>query len=54
MVEPESARYSGLIEAARQGDAECRDRLFGLCRISGIASVDLSTLLIHLERGRFS
>jgi RNA polymerase sigma-70 factor (ECF subfamily) len=27
-----SARYSGLIEGARQGDAECRDRLFALCR----------------------
>jgi RNA polymerase sigma-70 factor, ECF subfamily len=27
-----SARYSRLIEAARQGDAECRDRLFELCR----------------------
>ncbi|MCE5268001.1 MAG: sigma-70 family RNA polymerase sigma factor [Planctomycetaceae bacterium] len=32
MVERESARYSGLLEGARQGDAECRDRLFGLCR----------------------
>jgi RNA polymerase sigma-70 factor (ECF subfamily) len=32
MAERDSARYSGLIEAARQGDAECRDRLFGLCR----------------------
>jgi RNA polymerase sigma-70 factor (ECF subfamily) len=32
MVERESARYSGLIEGARQGDAECRERLFGLCR----------------------
>lgn len=27
-----SARYSRLIEGARQGDAECRDRLFELCR----------------------
>ena len=32
MVERESARYSALIEGARQGDAECRERLFGLCR----------------------
>ena len=27
-----SARYSGLIEGARQGDADCRERLFALCR----------------------
>ena len=27
-----SVRYSGLIEGARQGDAECRERLFALCR----------------------
>jgi RNA polymerase sigma-70 factor, ECF subfamily len=27
-----SVRYSGLIEGARRGDAECRERLFGLCR----------------------
>ncbi len=32
MVERDSVRYSGLIEGARQGDAECRERLFGLCR----------------------
>lgn len=27
-----SIRYSGLIEGARRGDAECRERLFALCR----------------------
>jgi RNA polymerase sigma-70 factor (ECF subfamily) len=27
-----SVQFSTLIEAARRGDAECRDRLFGLCR----------------------
>jgi RNA polymerase sigma-70 factor, ECF subfamily len=27
-----SVQFSMLIERARQGDAECRDRLFGLCR----------------------
>jgi RNA polymerase sigma-70 factor, ECF subfamily len=32
MGERESTGYSGLIEAAQQGDAECRERLFGLCR----------------------
>ena len=32
MVDCDSPRYSGLIEGARQGDAECRERLFGLCR----------------------
>jgi len=32
MAQRESVRYSGLIEGARQGDAECRDRLFTLCR----------------------
>lgn len=32
MVENDSVRYSGLIEAARGGDAECRERLFALCR----------------------
>ncbi len=32
MAEGESIGYSGLIEAARHGDAECRERLFGLCR----------------------
>jgi RNA polymerase sigma-70 factor (ECF subfamily) len=32
MGEHETTGYSGLIEAARRGDAECRERLFGLCR----------------------
>ncbi|MBN1395071.1 MAG: sigma-70 family RNA polymerase sigma factor [Pirellulales bacterium] len=32
MSKNDSVRYSGLIEAARRGDAECRDRLFELCR----------------------
>jgi len=32
MAERDSVRYSGLIEAARRGDAECRERLFALCR----------------------
>jgi RNA polymerase sigma-70 factor, ECF subfamily len=32
MGEHDSIRYSGLIEAARHGDAECRERLFQLCR----------------------
>jgi RNA polymerase sigma-70 factor (ECF subfamily) len=32
MGEHDSTGYSGLIEGARQGDAECRERLFGLCR----------------------
>jgi len=32
MSDGESTRFSTLIEGARQGDAECRDRLFALCR----------------------
>lgn len=32
MGENDSSRYSVLIEAARRGDAECRERLFALCR----------------------
>lgn len=32
MGKSESIRYSSLIEAARQGDAESRERLFALCR----------------------
>ena len=32
MSDGPSTRYSKLIEGARQGDAECRDRLFALCR----------------------
>jgi len=32
MTDENVTRYSRLIEAARQGDAECRDRLFTLCR----------------------
>lgn len=32
MVENDSVRYSVLIEAAQGGDAECRERLFALCR----------------------
>jgi len=32
MAEGQSTRYSGLIAAARRGDAACRERLFGLCR----------------------
>ena len=32
MSEGQSTRFSTLIEGARQGDAECRDRLFALCR----------------------
>ncbi|MEN6450024.1 MAG: sigma-70 family RNA polymerase sigma factor [Thermoguttaceae bacterium] len=32
MGERDSVRYSCLIDAARQGDAESRDRLFELCR----------------------
>ena len=32
MSNGESTRFSTLIEGARQGDAECRDRLFALCR----------------------
>ena len=32
MPERDSVRYSGLIEAARGGDAESRERLFALCR----------------------
>ncbi len=32
MGKSNSTRYSNLIEAAQQGDAECRDRLFALCR----------------------
>jgi RNA polymerase sigma-70 factor, ECF subfamily len=32
MSDGESVRFSTLIESARQGDAECRERLFALCR----------------------
>jgi RNA polymerase sigma-70 factor (ECF subfamily) len=32
MGDSDSVRYSGLIEGARQGNAECRERLFALCR----------------------
>ena len=32
MSNAKSVRFSTLIEGARQGDAECRDRLFALCR----------------------
>ena len=32
MSDGKSVRFSTLIERARQGDAECRDRLFALCR----------------------
>ena len=32
MNENTSVRYSGLIEGAKKGDAECRERLFSLCR----------------------
>ena len=32
MSDGKSVRFSALIEGARQGDAECRDRLFALCR----------------------
>ncbi len=32
MSDDPSVRFSSLIEAARQGDAQCRDRLFALCR----------------------
>lgn len=32
MSDGKSVRFSTLIEGARQGDAECRDRLFALCR----------------------
>ena len=32
MVEDERSQVSRLIERAQQGDAECRERLFGLCR----------------------
>jgi RNA polymerase sigma-70 factor (ECF subfamily) len=32
MSSDKSVRFSTLIDAARRGDAECRDRLFGLCR----------------------
>jgi RNA polymerase sigma-70 factor, ECF subfamily len=32
MGDTESVRFSVLIEGARRGDAECRDRLFSLCR----------------------
>ncbi len=32
MSDGQSVRFSSLIEGARQGDAECRERLFALCR----------------------
>ena len=32
MSDTNSIQFSGLIEGARRGDAECRDRLFALCR----------------------
>jgi RNA polymerase sigma-70 factor (ECF subfamily) len=32
MSDGKSVRFSALIDSARRGDAECRDRLFGLCR----------------------
>ncbi len=32
MRDGKSVRFSTLIEGARQGDAECRERLFALCR----------------------
>jgi RNA polymerase sigma-70 factor, ECF subfamily len=32
MGDKDAARYSGLIEGARRGDAECREKLFALCR----------------------
>jgi RNA polymerase sigma-70 factor (ECF subfamily) len=32
MSDGNTTRFSGLIEQARNGDAECRDRLFALCR----------------------
>ncbi|MEN6458160.1 MAG: sigma-70 family RNA polymerase sigma factor [Thermoguttaceae bacterium] len=32
MAEMQPVRYSSLIDGARQGNAECRDRLFELCR----------------------
>jgi RNA polymerase sigma-70 factor (ECF subfamily) len=32
MSDGKSVRFSALIEGAKKGDAECRDRLFGLCR----------------------
>jgi RNA polymerase sigma-70 factor, ECF subfamily len=32
MSDGQSVRFSALIENARRGDAECRDRLFALCR----------------------
>ncbi len=32
MANRDSVRYSVLIEGARQGDAECREQLFALCR----------------------
>jgi RNA polymerase sigma-70 factor, ECF subfamily len=32
MNDGESVRFSELIEGARNSDAECRERLFGLCR----------------------
>jgi len=32
MAEPEEPNVSELIRQARQGDAECREQLFGLCR----------------------
>jgi RNA polymerase sigma-70 factor (ECF subfamily) len=32
MSDSKSVRFSALIEGARQGDAECRERLFALCR----------------------
>jgi RNA polymerase sigma-70 factor (ECF subfamily) len=32
MNDVKSVRFSTLIEGARQGDAECRDRLFAVCR----------------------
>jgi RNA polymerase sigma-70 factor, ECF subfamily len=32
MSDGKSVRFSSLIDGARHGDAECRDRLFALCR----------------------
>jgi len=32
MSDGQSVQFSKLIEGARQGDAECRERLFALCR----------------------
>ncbi len=33
MADGNGANIGELIERARQGDAECRDRLFELCRV---------------------